>query len=64
MLSFHAPSATVIDVDAAPDTAAAYGLRVPVLEIDGAVVLEAGFDEEQLRAVIRRGSGHGDATHR
>lgn len=35
----------VIDVDADPGVAAAYGDRVPVLVRDGAVVMEGRFDD-------------------
>ncbi len=63
-LAFHAPEAVVMDVDDAAESAAAYGLRIPVIEIDGTVVLEGRFDEADLVAVIRRGSGHGDAGRR
>lgn len=38
----------VTDVDATPEDAARYGLRVPVLEIDGMVVAEGRFDERMV----------------
>ncbi len=54
-LAVHAPAATVVDVDAVPGAAAAFGLRVPVLVIDDTAVLEGRFDEEQMQAAIRPG---------
>lgn len=54
-LGFHAPAATIVDVDARPEDAATFGLRVPVVVIDGAAVLEGRFDERQLLAAIRPG---------
>jgi glutaredoxin len=51
----HAPA--IIDVDASPEDAARYGLRVPVLEIDGWVVAEGRFDERTIaQAFALRGS--------
>jgi hypothetical protein len=38
----------VVDVDATAELAARYGLRVPVLEVDGVAVLEGAFDERSL----------------
>ncbi len=46
----HAPS--IIDVDASPEDAARYGLRVPVLEIDGRVVAEGRFDERTIAEAL------------
>ena len=60
----RAPEATVVDVDAEPRHAATYGTRVPVVEIDGVVVVEGKFDEPQLLAAIRRGSGRDGEAHR
>jgi glutaredoxin len=54
-LACHAPDGAVIDVDAVPEAAQAFGLRVPVVEIDGVVVLEGRFDEGQFVAAIRPG---------
>lgn len=64
MLACLAPEATIMDVDAEPHRAAAYGTRVPVVEIDGVVVLEGRFDEPQLLAAIRRGSRRDDQGRR
>jgi len=52
-LACHAPDGAVIDVDAVPEAARAVGLRVPVVEIDGIVVLDGLFDEGQFVAAIR-----------
>lgn len=45
-------SAARIDVDEEPAAAARYGLRVPVLEVDGEAVLEGRFQERQLAALL------------
>jgi len=52
----------LVDVDADAALVARYGLRVPVLEIDGAVVMEGRFDECRLLAALalpRRPTGPG-----
>lgn len=54
MLGWHAPGADIIDVDASPDHAARYGLRVPVLQIDGVDLLEGRIEEAALVAVLAR----------
>jgi len=47
----------VVDVDADPAVRDRFGLRVPVLEIDGVVAMEGRFDEGRLaRLVAARGS--------
>lgn len=43
----------VLDVDADPDLAALYGLRVPVLAMDGAVLCEGRYDPARVRAGLR-----------
>jgi len=48
MLAFHAPEAAVFDCDDSPDWEQAYGLRVPVVVVDGQVVIEGRFDEPAL----------------
>lgn len=63
-LAFQSPEAVVVAVDDDPASAAAYGLRVPVVEIDGVVTLEGRFTEADLADVICRGSAPGDAGHR
>lgn len=52
LLGFHRGDVRLVDVDADPAAAARYGLRVPVLEIDGRVVLEGRFDEPRLMAAL------------
>ncbi|MFM8985740.1 MAG: glutaredoxin family protein [Planctomycetia bacterium] len=42
----------LVDVDAFAATAARYGLRVPVLEAGGRVVLEGRFDAARLARVL------------
>lgn len=44
------PDATIRDVDGEPAARSRYGDRVPVLEVDGAVVMEGRFDERALAA--------------
>jgi len=41
----HRPEVVVIDVDRDAQARALFDLRVPVLEIDGAVAIEGRFDE-------------------
>jgi glutaredoxin len=54
-LAVHAPAAAIVDVDAFPEAKQAFGLRVPVVEIDGVVALEGRFDEGQFVAATRPG---------
>jgi glutaredoxin len=57
-------AAALVDVDRDAEALARYGLRVPVLEIDGRVVLEGRFEERRLAAVLadRAGlTGRGEA---
>jgi glutaredoxin len=42
----------LVDVDAAAAAAARYGLRVPVLEAGGRVLLEGRFDAARLARVL------------
>lgn len=57
LLAAHGQDVAVVDVDADDRTRAAFGLRVPVLEIDGVAVMEGRFDEATLAALLaRRGS--------
>jgi glutaredoxin len=55
MVAAHAQAAAVeiIDVDADPDLQRLYGLRVPVLAADGAVVMEGRFDEPELARLLK-----------
>jgi glutaredoxin len=52
MLAAHDVPAARVDVDGEPAAAARYGLRVPVLEIDGEAVLEGRFEERRLAALL------------
>jgi hypothetical protein len=42
----------IVDVDNDPGLAARYGLRVPVLEIDGVTAGEGSFDRDRFRALF------------
>lgn len=60
MLEVLLPAAVIRDVDAAGDARMRYHDRVPVLEIDGAVVMEGRFDERVLAAwLATRATGRG-----
>lgn len=52
LLACHSPEAVIVDVDATPEDTARYGLRVPVLQIDGVAVLEGRIDEAALVAAL------------
>ena len=52
LLACHSPGALVIDVDATPEHVARYGLRVPVLQVEGVDVLEGRIDEAALVAAL------------
>jgi hypothetical protein len=45
----------LVDVDADPATRDRYGLRVPVLEIDGVPMVEGRFDEIEVARLVARG---------
>ena len=49
------PDAAIVDVDGDPGLAARFGLRVPVVEMDGRVVLEGRFDERAAAAALAAG---------
>ena len=49
------PGVTLVDVDADPATRDRYGLRVPVLEIDGMPMVEGRFDETEVARLVARG---------
>jgi glutaredoxin len=57
LLAAHGVAAALVDVDEAPEAGTRYGLRVPVLEIDGEVVLEGRFQERLLAAVLAGRAG-------
>jgi glutaredoxin len=52
MLAAQRAHVRLIDVDRDAEALARYDLRVPVLEIDGRVVLEGRFDERALAAAL------------
>lgn len=54
MLAAQARAMTVeiIDIDADPAVQRLYGLRVPVLSVDGTVVMEGRFDETELARLL------------
>ena len=57
MLATQWPATGVIDVDADAAARARFGMRVPVLELDGVVVMEGRFDEPTLARMLQsRGS--------
>lgn len=43
----------VVDVDRDPDLAARFGLRVPVLEMDGEVLCEGFYDGAGVRRALQ-----------
>lgn len=51
LLAVHGVACDVVDVDADAVTRDRFGLRVPVLEGDGRVLLEGRFDEPGVAAV-------------
>ncbi len=52
LLASHCPDVVIVDVDATPEDAARYGMRVPVLQVDGLDVLEGRIDEAALVAAL------------
>ena len=54
LLAQHSPDAVTVDVDASPEQAARYGLRVPVLQVDGVDLLEGRIDEASLVAALQK----------
>jgi len=57
MVLGHRSDVVVIDVDRDAQTRGLFDLRVPVLEIDGAVAIEGRFDEATIaRLAAGRGS--------
>lgn len=51
----------LVDVDADPAARDRYGLRVPVLEADGVVLLEGRFDPRSLAAAVGGCVGRSEA---
>lgn len=52
LVNLHRSDVRLVDVDADQADADRYGLRVPVLEIDGVVAVEGRFDEPRLVAAL------------
>ena len=54
MLAAHvrAGRVEIVDVDGESDLQRRYGTRVPVLAVDGAVVMEGRFDEPELARLL------------
>jgi hypothetical protein len=46
------PTVRLVDVDTDADLALRYGLRVPVLEVDGVTAGEGVFDRDRFRALF------------
>jgi glutaredoxin len=57
MLALHSPDAVIVDVDAFPEHVVRYGLRVPVVQVDGVDLLEGRIDESSLVAALPREDG-------
>jgi glutaredoxin len=55
LLVCQTPAARIVDVAGDPALEAEYGLRVPVVVIDGRVVAEGRIDEAKLTAVLSGG---------
>lgn len=54
LLAAYGQHFTVVDVDTDEPARAVFGLRVPVLEIDGVTVMEGRFDEAALAVLLAR----------
>jgi glutaredoxin len=50
MLALCAAEMTLVDVDDSSELARQFGTRVPVVEVDGRVVIEGNFEEQELLA--------------
>ncbi|MFM7137792.1 MAG: glutaredoxin family protein [Planctomycetota bacterium] len=61
MLAALGVGATRVDVDADPEAAARYGLRVPVLDVDGVAVLEGRFEERAVMALLAALTARGES---
>lgn len=57
LLLHRGTAVRLVDVDEDPAARDRYGLRVPVLEVDGVVLLEGRFEEQTLDAACRGLSG-------
>lgn len=50
----HLPPLALLDVDSDPELMRRYGLKIPVLLLDGALVCSQQFDAAELRRLLRR----------
>ena len=50
MLAGHQAETTIVDIDTDAALVAAFGTRVPVVEVDGRILIEGRFDERELFA--------------
>ena len=57
------PELVIVDVDSDPPLARRYGLKIPVLRRDGAVVCFGRLDEAELRRHLRAASSERLADH-
>lgn len=53
LVESYFPGCPVLDVDLNEERCRTYGTRVPVLVIEGKVVLEGVFEEEALKAIAQ-----------
>jgi glutaredoxin len=53
LVESYFPGCPVLDVDLNEERCRTYGTRVPVLVIEGKVVLEGFFEEEALKAIAQ-----------
>lgn len=51
------PPATIVDVDSDPELARRYGLKVPVLLLDGSVVCHYTLNSKELLRLLQRPAG-------
>ena len=57
MLASRTAEMRVVDVDSSADLAREFGTRVPVVEVNGRVVIEGRFDEPELLARLAGARG-------
>lgn len=57
ILAALAPEARLVDVSGDADLEARFGVRVPVLALEGRIVAEGRFDEAAVAAALVRGRG-------
>ena len=54
MLACLAAELTIVDIDTDVELVAAFDTRVPVVEVDGRILIEGRFDERELFARLAR----------